>query len=98
MTEAKKVTALKEKIKIVVGEEKYLDFMADLSGNVVPFTQISLKYGVPADTLRRWASTLNYRTGYERQLLRMNYRIQQRTKAREEKNQKLIKFLTSVMK
>lgn len=93
MTDSNKVIDCKNRIKLLVGEDKYLTFMAELSGSIISFKELSRKYGICTSTLSAWTEILGYRPGKERHLLRMGYKIQQRIKAREIRTQRLIKVL-----
>jgi hypothetical protein len=76
---------IKDYIKNAVGEEKYLQFMNDLSNISISQVELSEKYNISTGILRKWTDVLGYsHTAEIKQKLRNHYRIARRVKQRQE--------------
>lgn len=93
MTDSIKVQECKRRIKIIVGEAEYLDFIQRLATSIEPVAELSRKYLISEGTLLGWINTLGYRDATTRRCLNMHYKRLRRIKEREIKNEKLTKFL-----
>lgn len=93
MTDTLKVQHLKHKIKLVIGEKEYLTFMNKLASSITPFTVLEQEYAISYGTLRVWAAGLGFRDATTRRCLTMHYKRLRRIKDRQERNDKLTKFL-----
>jgi hypothetical protein len=98
MTDTKKIQQMKDSIKLVIGEKEYLTFMGKLAGSIDTISSLAQEYGLTTGVIRHWIETLGYRDGRTRRCLSMHMKRMRRIKERQERNEKLTKFLFSNVK
>ena len=98
MTDSLKVQKLKTGIKKAIGDENYLIFMQHLSNGIDTVDSLAERWKLSTTTIHRWREKLGYKDGKTRQQLRWHNSCLTRINDRNQKNEKLIKFLLTLRK
>jgi hypothetical protein len=98
MTDSIKVQKTKVRIKTIVGEERYLQFLTDVRNPTLTISVISFKYNISQTAIETCINNLDYNDGRARQLIRTTLAAEKRVKERQKRTEQFTKMLLTFNK